>query len=82
MAREYDLFGKVLGKIREGLTITFTKDNIAPGDHFLIMGRGCDSCTITFKCPGDLWWVCFDNDDPILLENCPDSFLRSILKNI
>ncbi len=82
MAKDYDLFCQVLEKVREGLTITFTKENIAPGDNFLILGHGYDSCTITFKRPGDLWWVLFDNDEPMLLEDCPDSFLRSILKNI
>ena len=82
MARDYDLFGQVLGKIKEGMTITFTRDNIADGDHFLLLGHGYDSCTITFKQPGDLWWVLFDNDEPMLLEDVPDSFLRSILKNL
>ena len=82
MRRNYDLFSKVLGKLKEGLTITFTKSNIAEGDRFLIFGCGYDSCTVTFKRPRDLWWVCFDNDEPMLLENVPDSFLRSILKNI
>lgn len=82
MNRDYTLFTKVLGKLKEGLSITFTKDNIAEGDRFLILGCGYDSCTVTFKRPCDLWWVCFDNDEPMLLENVPDSFLRSILKNI
>ena len=82
MKRDYNLFSQVLGKIKEGLTITFTKENIAPGDNFLILGCGYDQCKVSFHRPGDLWWVCFDNDEPILLENCPDSFLRSILKNV
>lgn len=64
------------------MTIIFTTENIAEGDDFLILGCGYDCCTVTFKRPGDLWWVCFDNDEPMLLENVPDSFLRSILKNI
>lgn len=82
MASEYNLFSEVLRKVKEGMSITFTKENIAPGDNFLILGCGYDSCTITFKRPCDLWWVCFDNDEPMLLEDCPDSFLRSILMNI
>ena len=76
-----DLFGQVLAKIQDGMTITFTKDNIADGDNFLLLGCGYDSCTITFRCFG-LWYVLFDNDEPMLLEDCPDSFYRSILKNI
>ena len=82
MRRDYDLFSKVLGKMKEGLTITFNKENIAEGDRFLILGCGYDSCKVSFTRPRDLWWVCFENDEPMLLENVPDSFLRSILKNI
>ena len=82
MYRDYELFSKVLGKLKEGQTITFTKDNIAEGDRFLILGCGYDSCKVTFKRPHGLWWICFDNDEPMLLENAPDSFFRSILKNI
>ena len=82
MEKDHNLFSQVLGKVREGQTITFTKGNIAPGDNFLILGRGYDKCVVSFHRPRDLWWVCFDNDEPMLLENCPDSFLRSILKNL
>lgn len=81
MNREYDLFSKVLMKIKDGMTITFTKNNIAEGDDFLIFSAS-KSITVTFKQPNDLWWVLFDGDEPMLLENVPDSFLRSILKNI
>lgn len=81
MNREYDLFSKVLMKIEDGMTITFTKNNIAEGDDFLIFSAS-KSIAVTFKQPNDLWWVLFDGDEPMLLENVPDSFLRSILKNI
>ena len=81
MKRDYDLFCEVLKKLKEGMTITFTKDNIAEGDDFLVFSAA-KSITIAFKQPNDLWWVLFDNDEPMLLENVPDSFLRSILKNI
>jgi len=82
MNKDYELFSKVLKKIKDGMSITFTKENIAEGDTFLILGCGYDTCTITFKRPCDLWWVYFDNDEPLLLENVPNSFLRSIIKNI
>ena len=81
MKRDYDYFGEVLRQLREGMAITFTKENIAEGDDFLIFSAS-DSITVTFKQPNDLWWVLFDGDEPMLLENVPDSFLRSILKNI
>jgi len=82
MENAYELFDKVLNKIEDGLTITLTEDNIADGDDFLILGCEYDSCTITFKRFGDMWYVLFDNDEPMLLEDVPVSFLRSILKNI
>ena len=82
MERNYNLFSQVLGKVREGRTITFTKDNIAEGDRFLIFSA-YKQIKCTFKRSGNgLLWVWFDCDDPMLLEECPDSFLRSILKNL
>ena len=82
MNKDHNLFSQVLGKVREGLTITFTKDNIAPGDDFLIFSA-YKQIKCTFKRSGSgLLWVYFDCDDPMLLEDCPDSFLRSILKKI
>ena len=82
MERNYQLFARVLNKICEGMTITFTNKNIAEGDSFLILGCGYDKCEVAFHRHGGLWWVYFDNDEPMLLEDVPDSFLRSILKNI
>lgn len=82
MNRDYSLFTKVLGKLKEGMSITFCQNNIAEGDGFLILGCGRDQVKVTFRRPGDLWWVCFEGDEPMLLEDCPDSFFRSILNNI
>ena len=79
--RDYSLFGKVLSVLEDGMKITFTPDNIADGDDFLLFGYGYTKQTLTFKRVGDLWAVIFESDEPMLLENCPDSFYRSILKN-
>ena len=82
MERDYNLFSDVLGKVKDGMTITFTKENIAEGDRFLIFSA-YKQIKCTFKRSGSgLLWVLFDCDDPILLEDCPDSFFRSILKNL
>ena len=82
MKNNYDLFDKVIkaiysGKVKE---ITFTRNNIAEGDDFLNL-RTYESITCKFipRCP---IVVTFDEDEPMLLENCPDSFLESILLNI
>ena len=75
-----DLFREVLGKLKDGMEITFTPKNVAYGDNFLIFSA-YKKIKVTFKNFG-LWYVLFDGDEPMLLENCPDSFLESILKNI
>ena len=82
MARDYSLFGKVLSKIKDGITFTFTQDNIAEGDNFLIFNDGKEKTIITIHTNCVPFWVEFSNDAPMLLEDCPDSFLRSILQNI
>ena len=75
-----DLYSEVLNKIKDGMEITFTPNNVAWGDNFLIFSA-TKKIKVTFKNFG-LWYVLFDGDEPMLLENCPDSFLESILKNI
>ena len=82
MARNDNLFSEVLHKVDDGTEITFTPDNVAEDDDFLIFSC-CKQVKCTFKRSGSgLLWVWFDNDDPMLLEDCPDSFYKSILKNI
>ncbi len=76
-----ETFDKLLKSIKDGLQITFTPDNIAQDDNFLIFGHWRPSITITFVKRG-LWYVLFDGTDPMLLEECPPSFHNSILKNL
>ena len=80
--RRINLFCKVLEVLEDGMKITFTPDNIADGDDFLLFGYGYLKQTITFKRMGNLWGVIFENDSPMLLEDCPESFYESILKNV
>ena len=75
-----DLFSEVLMKIKDGMEITFTPDNVADGDDFFIFSA-YKRIKVTFKNYG-IWFVLFDCDEPMRLEDCPDSFFRSILKNI
>ena len=82
MARDYKLFSQVLGKIKDGTTITFTQGNVAEGDDFLIFNNDQEQTTITIHTNRVPYWIEFSNDEPIRLEDCPDSFLRSILKNL
>ena len=80
-----DIFSEVLDALNKkgnNYEITFTKDNVARGDNFLLFydNRGI-TCKFTRGWSG-VWRVWFNEDNPMLLENCPDSFLESILKNI
>lgn len=79
-----DLFSKALDKVYPmiGKSITLTAQDVAPGDTFLIFSA-YDSHTITFKKRYDgVIVLLLDNDSPILLENCPDSFLHTLIKNL
>jgi hypothetical protein len=75
-----DLFSQVLNVIYDGRKITFTPDNVASGDRFLIFSA-YKSCTVTFHTNVVPFWIDFDVDEPMLLENCPESFFESILLN-
>ena len=74
------LFSEVLDAIHDGMQITFTPDNVAEGDRFLIFSA-YKSCTVTFHTSRVPFWLDFDGGEPMLLENCPESFFRSILLN-
>jgi hypothetical protein len=79
-----DLFGKVLDKVYPmlGKSITLTAQDVAPGDRFLIFSA-YDSHTITFtRSFSGVITLLFDHDEPILLEDCPDSFLHTLIKNL
>jgi hypothetical protein len=80
----YDTFGTLLDKLSgmENKSITITKTDVVEGDNFLIFSA-YDSITITFKRRYDgIWVVCFNNDESILLEDCPMSFYLTLLKNL
>jgi len=76
-----DLFLEVINKIEDGMTITFTKDNVADGDEFLMFDYYKEQ-KVTFHTDNVPYWIDFDEDEPMLLEEVPESFLESILKNI
>lgn len=81
---DFELFISVLAKIRTmiGKSITLTREDVASGDTFLIFSA-YDSHTITFKRRYDgVIVLLLDNDEPMLLEDCPDSFLRTLIKNL
>ena len=77
-----NLYFKVLDSIHDGMRIVFTPDNVADGDDFLIFSNANNNrITATFHMTSVPFIVEFDCDEPMRLEDCPDSFLRSIIKN-
>lgn len=79
----FQLFSLLLKKLTDGTRIVFTDKNISSGDRFLLFGSWRKEIICTFKRRSDgVWKVLFDCDEPILLENCPETFFRSILLNI
>ena len=75
-----ELFKKVMA-LKDGWSFTFTPDNVAPGDHFLIFSA-YKSIKVTFHKNRVPFWFDFDGDEHMLLENVPTSFLDSIVRNI
>ena len=76
-----DLYSQVLERISDGMRITFTPSNVAPYDGFLLFNRNRRSQTITFHTKSVPFWIDFDGDEPMRLEDCPESFFESILLN-
>jgi hypothetical protein len=83
---DFDYFNAVLTKLNDGWidkSIVITEKNVHPTDKFLILGAyGHKSITITFENLMGLIWVAFDGEDAMLLENCPTSFYKTLLKNM
>ena len=77
----YKLFDKVLEKIKDKMSIVLTPKNVYPYDRFLIFSA-YKKQEITFHTKNVPYWVEFDHDEPIRLEECPESFLKTILLNI
>ena len=76
-----NIFSLLLSKIEDGMTFTLTKKDCAFADDFLIFNKYCRRQTITIhtSCP---YWVEFDGDEPMLLEDCPATFWQTLLLNI
>lgn len=74
----YELYSK----IKDGMKITLKKKDVAEGDDFLIFNSPDETQTITIHTKRVPYWLEFDKDEPIRLEDCPKSFYRTLLKNI
>lgn len=75
------LFDKLLEVIYDGMQITFTRKNVAFADDFLIFNKHHPRCKVTIHTNCVPFWVEFDGDEPMRLEDCPPTFWQSIIKN-
>lgn len=82
MEDRFEIFGKLLPKLKDGMKIVLTPKNVAAGDNFLIFCGSRQSQTITIHTNRVPYWIDFDCDEPMRLEDCPTSFFRTLLKNI
>lgn len=77
-----DEFGKLLDVIKDGMKITLTQMDCVWGDNFLIFNDYRPEITVTIHTNRVPYWLDFDGDEPMLLENCPDAFFTTLRKNI
>ena len=75
-------FSKLLPVIKNGMKITLSQKNCVLGDDFLIFSDYRPYQTITLHTNRVPFWIEFDGDEPMLLENCPESFFTTLRKNI
>ena len=76
-----EIVDALYSNLKDGMTFTLTPKDIAYGDHFLIFSA-YDKQVITIHMNRVPWWLEFDADEPMRLEDCPTSFYRTLLKNI
>lgn len=77
-----ELFSNVLLRIRNGQETSFvaTPSNVSVDDDFLVFSA-YDQQKITLV-RADLVRVFFEHDDSMLLEDCPESFYKTLIKNL
>lgn len=77
----HEIVDALYDNLKDGMTFTLTPKDIAYRDRFLIFSA-YDKQVITIHMNRVPWWVEFDEDEPMLLEDCPTSFYRTLLLNI
>lgn len=75
-------FSKLLSVIKNGMKITLSQMDCVWGDNFLIFSDYRPYQTITLHTNRVPYWIDFDGDEPMLLEDCPEAFFTTLRKNI
>lgn len=77
-----EIFSALIDNIKDGMTFVLDEGKVAAFDSFLLFSDTYPTMTITLHTRSVPFWVEFDGDEPMLLENCPVSFFRTLLMNI
>ena len=77
-----DTISKLFSLIKDGMKITLTKADCVPGDRFLIFSSYRREQTITIHTNRVPFWIDFDGDEPMRLEDCPEMFFKTLIANI
>lgn len=75
-------FMKLLSVLKDGMKFTLRKEDCVDGDRFLIFSNYRPFQTITLHTNCVPFWVEFDGDEPMRLEECPETFFATLRKNI
>ena len=75
-------FSKLLSVIKNGMKITLGQMDCVWGDNFLIFSDYRPYQTITLHTNCVAYWIEFDEDEPMLLEDCPEEFFTTLRRNI
>lgn len=76
-----EIVDKLYGLLQDGMTFTLTKKDVAEGDHHLIFSA-YKKHTVTIHMDRVPWWVDYDHDEMMRLEECPVSFYETLILNI
>lgn len=77
-----DEFSKLISLIKDGMSIPLTKKKCVQFDDFLIFNQHRRKQTVTIHCKSVPYWIDFDGDEPMLLEEIPRLFIWTLIKNI
>lgn len=73
-------FSTLLSLIKDGMTFILNEGNSI--GHFLLFSDYYPTQTITLHTNCVPYWVEFDGDEPMRLEDCPDCFFDTLILNI
>ena len=77
-----DIVDALYANIKDGMTFVLGPRDCAIGDRHLLFSGDSPRQKIVLHTARVPWWVEYDDDEPLRLEDVPTSFCRTLLKNI